>query len=157
MAPLSTITTRHIDQLVLPQTLTDPFEDETDSDSSMDDDSLEGYSDGDDDNGSGNFEDDDDELNGDYTDDHSTTTTTSSSNTGKSSTTSTAEVQDKKKKPPNAFILFSQYKRRELKKENPQYSNAYISTLLGKKWMELHPEDKKKFVELSAKIRENSS
>ncbi|EAY07891.1 HMG box family protein [Trichomonas vaginalis G3] len=50
------------------------------------------------------------------------------------------EDGDNSKRPPNAFILYSQAMRPQVRQENPSLSNTECSRLLGKMWKEV-PND----------------
>ncbi|KYR01612.1 HMG1/2 box-containing protein [Tieghemostelium lacteum] len=63
----------------------------------------------------------------------------------------------KLKKPPNAFLVFSNSRRPELIKSNPNSTMQFISTKLGQEWKELHPEEKEKFNKMAQKIKEESA
>lgn len=50
--------------------------------------------------------------------------------------------EDTSHRPPNAFILYSQAMRSQVRQENPQLSNTEVSRILGKMWKEV-PNDVK--------------
>ena len=49
---------------------------------------------------------------------------------------------DQARRPPNAFILYSQTMRTQVRSENPTLSNTEVSSLLGKMWKDV-PNDVK--------------
>lgn len=60
---------------------------------------------------------------------------------------------DAPKRPMSAFLAFSNQRRAELKRNNPQATNADLSKMLSKQWKELDPETKNKYVEEEAGLR----
>ena len=46
------------------------------------------------------------------------------------------------KRPMSAFLYFSQGKRSQIKKQNPEMKNTEISRLLGEMWRNAKPEEK---------------
>jgi hypothetical protein len=52
------------------------------------------------------------------------------------------EEGDSAHRPPNAFILYSQAMRSNVRQDNPSLSNTEVSRLLGKMWKEV-PADQK--------------
>lgn len=63
----------------------------------------------------------------------------------KSKVDSTLKPNKKINRAPNAFILFSNDLRPELRQQNPSMSAATISKLLGEKWRLLHPDKKEAY------------
>ncbi|KAN0032140.1 hypothetical protein ACTFIV_006016 [Dictyostelium citrinum] len=141
-----------IENFQLPTSLTNAFEEDTDSDMAFDSDDdfedLENYDLSDDNN--------DNEMNEeDFDSDQNSNNNNinNNSNNPKSKSKSTKSTEPKEKKPPNAFILFTMDKRKELRINNPELTNAMVSSLLGKEWKELHPSEKKKYVEKAATFK----
>lgn len=60
---------------------------------------------------------------------------------------------DAPKRPMSAFLAFSNQRRAELKRKNPQATNADLSKMLSKQWKELGAETKNKYVEEEARLR----
>jgi len=63
------------------------------------------------------------------------------------------ETKIKIKKPVSAYVIFSNMKRPEVKKTNPDSSPKVILTMLGKMWRELPDEDKEKYKKLAAEYK----
>jgi hypothetical protein len=57
------------------------------------------------------------------------------------------------KRPMNAFMLWSQIKRREMSGHHPKMKNSEISTQLGKRWKMMTDVERKPFQDQSAKLR----
>lgn len=58
------------------------------------------------------------------------------------------------KRPLNAYMLFSQANRDEIKEENPTASIGEIAKILGQEWKELSPEDKEPYASQAAAAKE---
>ena len=61
---------------------------------------------------------------------------------------------DAPKRPMSSFLAFSNGKRSDLKRENPDMSNTDISKLLAKMWKEASDEEKKEHIEKEKELRE---
>lgn len=61
---------------------------------------------------------------------------------------------DNSHRPPNAFILYSQAMRSEVRQENPSLSNTEVSRLLGKMWKEVPNDVKLQYKQRAAKMQE---
>ena len=64
------------------------------------------------------------------------------------------EEKSKIKKPVSAYVIFSNIKRPDVKKSNPDSSPKQILTLLGKLWKELSEDDKEQYKELAAEDKD---
>ena len=64
------------------------------------------------------------------------------------------EEGDTSRRPPNAFILYSQAMRSQVRQENPQMSNTEVSRLLGKMWKEVPSETKLHYKTEAARMQE---
>lgn len=62
---------------------------------------------------------------------------------------------DNSHRPPNAFILYSQAMRSEVRQENPSLSNTEVSRLLGKMWKEVSNDVKLQYKQRAAKMQED--
>ncbi|KAH0785112.1 HMG box family protein [Histomonas meleagridis] len=58
------------------------------------------------------------------------------------------------RRPPNAFILYSQAMRSEVRQQNPSLSNIEISRILGKMWKEVPNDTKLQYKQQAAKLQE---
>ena len=58
------------------------------------------------------------------------------------------------RRPPNAFILYSQTMRTQVRQENPTLSNTEVSSLLGKMWKEVPNEAKLQYKQQAQKMQE---
>ena len=65
-----------------------------------------------------------------------------------------AEETDNSHRPPNAFILYSQAMRTQVRQENPSLSNTEVSRLLGKMWKEVPNEIKLQYKQKAAAMQE---
>ena len=65
-----------------------------------------------------------------------------------------AEEGDQSRRPPNAFILYSQSMRSQVRQENPSLSNTECSRLLGKMWKEVPNEIKLQYKQKAAAMQE---
>lgn len=61
---------------------------------------------------------------------------------------------DQSRRPPNAFILYSQAMRSQVRQENPSLSNTECSRLLGKMWKEVPNEIKLQYKQKAAAMQE---
>lgn len=64
------------------------------------------------------------------------------------------EEGDNSHRPPNAFILYTQAMRSEVRQENPSLSNTEVSRLLGKMWKEVPNDIKLQYKQRAAKMQE---
>ena len=64
------------------------------------------------------------------------------------------EEGDNSHRPPNAFILYSQAMRTQVRQENPSLSNTEVSRLLGKMWKEVPNEIKLQYKQKAAAMQE---
>ena len=64
------------------------------------------------------------------------------------------EEGDNSHRPPNAFILYSQAMRSQVRQENPSLSNTEVSRLLGKMWKEVPNEIKLQYKQKAAAMQE---
>lgn len=64
------------------------------------------------------------------------------------------EETDNSRRPPNAFILYSQAMRTQVRQENPSLSNTECSRLLGKMWKEVPNEIKLQYKQKAAALQE---
>ena len=64
------------------------------------------------------------------------------------------EEGDTSHRPPNAFILYSQTMRSQVRQENPSLSNTEVSRLLGKMWKEVPNEIKLQYKQKAAAMQE---
>ena len=64
------------------------------------------------------------------------------------------EEGDQSRRPPNAFILYSQSMRSQVRQENPSLSNTECSRLLGKMWKEVPNEIKLQYKQKAAAMQE---
>ena len=64
------------------------------------------------------------------------------------------EEGDQSRRPPNAFILYSQAMRSQVRQENPSLSNTEVSRLLGKMWKEVPNEIKLQYKQKAAASQE---
>ncbi|KAH0790200.1 HMG box family protein [Histomonas meleagridis] len=69
-------------------------------------------------------------------------------------TSSAIDEADNSHRPPNAFILYSQAMRAEVRQNNPTLSNIEISKILGKMWKEVSNEVKLQYKQQAAKLQE---
>ncbi|KAK5582501.1 hypothetical protein RB653_004086 [Dictyostelium firmibasis] len=144
-----------VESFQLPTSLTNAFEEDTDSDMALDsDDDLENLDNYDlsDDNDYDDNENETTDENFDIDNNNGSNNNSNNNNNSKSKSKSKS-AEPKEKKPPNAFILFTMDKRKELRINNPELTNAMVSSLLGKEWKELHPSEKKKYVEKAATFK----
>ena len=58
------------------------------------------------------------------------------------------------RRPPNAFILYSQAMRTQVRQENPTLSNTEVSSLLGKMWKEVPNETKLQYKQQAQQLQE---
>lgn len=58
------------------------------------------------------------------------------------------------KRPMSAFLAYSNSRRAGLKRENPKATNSDLSKMLSKSWKELAPEERAKYMEEEATLRE---
>lgn len=58
------------------------------------------------------------------------------------------------KRNPSAFLLYSQERRKELKRTNPGLKNTVISQILGQDWRNASEEDKRPHIEREVKERD---
>lgn len=63
------------------------------------------------------------------------------------------EDGDNSKRPPNAFILYSQTMRPQVRQENPSLSNTECSRLLGKMWKEVPNEIKLQYKQKATQMQ----
>jgi transcription factor SOX7/8/10/18 (SOX group E/F) len=61
---------------------------------------------------------------------------------------------DNSHRPPNAFILYSQAMRSQVRQENPSLSNTEVSRLLGKLWKEVPSDIKLQYKHRAAATQE---
>lgn len=59
------------------------------------------------------------------------------------------------RRPPNAFILYSQQMRTQVRQEHPQLSNTEVSSLLGKMWKDVPNETKIQYKETAQKLQDS--
>jgi hypothetical protein len=64
------------------------------------------------------------------------------------------EEGEQARRPPNAFILYSQAMRSQVRQENPSLSNTECSKLLGKMWKEVPNEIKLQYKQKAAAMQE---
>ena len=64
------------------------------------------------------------------------------------------EEGDNTRRPPNAFILYSQAMRSQVRQENPSLSNTECSRLLGKMWKDVPHELKLQYKQKAASMQE---
>lgn len=64
------------------------------------------------------------------------------------------EEGDNAHRPPNAFILYSQAMRSQVRQENPSLSNTEVSRLLGKMWKEVPNDIKLQYKQKAAAMQE---
>ncbi|OHS92736.1 hypothetical protein TRFO_12279 [Tritrichomonas foetus] len=64
------------------------------------------------------------------------------------------EDEDNSRRPPNAFILFSQVMRSQVRAENPALSNTEVSRILGKMWKEVPNDQKIQYKQRAAQMQE---
>lgn len=65
------------------------------------------------------------------------------------------EEDDQSRRPPNAFILFSQVMRSQIRSENPTLSNTEVSRILGKMWKEVPNDQKVQYKQKAAQMQED--
>ena len=65
------------------------------------------------------------------------------------------EDGDNSRRPPNAFILYSQAMRSQVRQENPSLSNTECSRLLGKMWKEVPNDVKLQYKQKAAGMQED--
>jgi len=65
------------------------------------------------------------------------------------------EDADNARRPPNAFILYSQAMRSQVRQENPSLSNTECSRLLGKMWKEVPNDMKLQYKQKAASMQED--
>lgn len=65
------------------------------------------------------------------------------------------EEGDNAHRPPNAFILYSQAMRSQVRQENPSLSNTEVSRLLGKMWKEVPNDIKLQYKQKAAAMQED--
>lgn len=58
------------------------------------------------------------------------------------------------RRPLSPYIFFSQEKRKELKKEHPEWNSSQIMKQVSILWQKMSPEEKRDFQEQSKKDRE---
>ncbi|KAH0790186.1 HMG box family protein [Histomonas meleagridis] len=68
--------------------------------------------------------------------------------------TNDIEEADNSRRPPNAFILYSQTMRTEVRQKNPTLSNTEVSRILGKMWKEVPNEVKLQYKQKAASLQE---
>ena len=61
--------------------------------------------------------------------------------------------EDQSHRPPNAFILYSQAMRSEVRQQNPSLSNTEVSRILGKMWKEVPNEVKLQYKQKAAALQ----
>ena len=64
------------------------------------------------------------------------------------------EEGDTSRRPPNAFILYSQSMRTQVRSENPSLSNTEVSSLLGKMWKDVPNEVKLQYKQKAQALQE---
>lgn len=64
------------------------------------------------------------------------------------------EDNDNSHRPPNAFILYSQAMRTQVRVDNPSLSNTECSRLLGKMWKEVSADVKLQYKQKAAAMQE---
>ncbi|KAH0793791.1 HMG box family protein [Histomonas meleagridis] len=64
------------------------------------------------------------------------------------------EENDNSRRPPNAFILYSQTMRTEVRQKNPSLSNTEVSRILGKMWKEVPSDVKLQYKQKAASLQE---
>ena len=62
---------------------------------------------------------------------------------------------DNARRPPNAFILYSQAMRTQVRQENPTLSNTEVSSLLGKMWKDVPNDLKLQYKQQAQKLQES--
>ena len=65
------------------------------------------------------------------------------------------EDGDNTRRPPNAFILYSQAMRSQVRQENPSLSNTECSRLLGKMWKDVPNDVKLQYKQKAAAMQED--
>merc|ERR1711943_165679 len=63
-----------------------------------------------------------------------------------------SSVNNTMQKPVNSFLLFCKEHRSTVQTENPGYSNADVTSHLGKMWRSMRKEQKEKYVQRSRAI-----
>jgi len=58
------------------------------------------------------------------------------------------------KRPITAYMFYAQDQRKVVNQERPDAKFGEVGKLIGEKWRQLSPEDKKKYEELAAKDKE---
>ncbi|OHT11569.1 HMG box family protein [Tritrichomonas foetus] len=68
--------------------------------------------------------------------------------------TADAGEEDLSHRPPNAFILYSQQMRSEVRQQNPSLSNTEVSRILGKMWKEVPNDTKLQYKQKAAALQQ---
>lgn len=75
------------------------------------------------------------------------------SSTPYSDATNTSHETEHTKRPMNAFMVYSHYERKKIIEVQPDIHNAEISKRLGKRWKEMHEDNRNPFIQEAERLR----
>ncbi len=67
------------------------------------------------------------------------------------------KVATKKKRTPSSFMLFSGFKRPQVRKENPELKMTEVAKLIGKAWRELDEKDRKQWKDKADTLKQEAA